>query len=97
MDPKPTEIRVKYNCKGRLRQMRLNAANVPIMFFSRVRRDEVWGGAKGTFLEDANWKALVDQGIALAPPEDLGPQDGGSGDCFCFEDQDGNPYCVCEA
>lgn len=96
---KPTRIAVTYECDGRMKTVVLDPTHLPIFFFDAKRRDQVWGsGTQAKTLrteEDWNWfRDCRDERVLVEGPYDAEGEPG-SGDCFCFEDDNGMRYCVC--
>lgn len=89
--------KVLFGWKGGMAKVVLDPTYVRAIYFHRELRDQVWHDR----LEDITWIrepadfARLPEGIVVSGPTEVnGPQ--ASGDCFCFEDDRGNPYCVCE-
>lgn len=91
---KPKDVTVVFSCNNRTYVVRLDPAEVRLIFFDRERRDEVWDDREDVTVlrtdrdwEEASHVLLEGPTLTDEPPH--------SGDCFCFEDMNSRRYCVC--
>ena len=94
-----SKMEVFFECPDGAWRVVLDPTLLPVFFFSRRRRDQIWGpDAPVTILRTPeDWiraDECFDGPFLLEGPTEWDGESRSS-DCFCFEDETGRRYCVC--